>query len=153
MNSDLTKLSYYYIEIDGIDKTGKDTLWHYIDYMSGRKYVINSRGIISQVAYSCLYDRKYTYMPTVSNYNNTLIVYLTADEDDWNIRCKITNEPKIDYKSNINAFNDAKDFIKNTTHVNVLEFNTSHMTPYEIAKAVCKRMDELNEECNSFISK
>ena len=76
MNSDLTKLSYYYIEIDGIDKTGKDTLWHYIDYMSGRKYVINSRGIISQVAYSCLYDRKYTYMPT-----SEVIALMNMDEN------------------------------------------------------------------------
>lgn len=134
-------MKYFSIEIDGIDKTGKDTLWHYIDYVSGRKYVINSRGVISQIAYSTLYKRPYEY--DLTNYNNVVVVYLTADEDDWKIRCKITNEPTIDYATNINVFNSVKEQVK-TAGLHVIEFNTSHMTPYQIAVEVCKYMDELN---------
>ena len=134
-------MKYYSIEIDGIDKTGKDTLWHYIDYVSGRKYVINSRGVISQIAYSELYNRLYEY--DLNSQENKLIVFLTADEADWKIRCKITNEPAISYAENMKIFCDVKDRVKNAG-LHVVEYNTSHMTPYEIAVDVCSKMDELN---------
>ena len=45
------------IQIDGIDKTGKDLILQYVTRLSNHKYVIQSRGLISQIAYSKIYNR------------------------------------------------------------------------------------------------
>ena len=136
-------MKYYSIEVDGIDKTGKDILERYIAYLGKFKYIVNVRGILSQIAYADLYKRDYAY--DLQSEQNNIIVYLTADEADWSIRCKLTHEPKIDYTENITVFNNARDLLikKGLT---VLEYNTSKMTPYEIANCIINYMEKLNKE-------
>lgn len=135
------KINKYIVFIDGIDKAGKDLVASYVDYLSNRKYIAKARGIISQVAFSKLYNRNYDYL---LDPNNSIQVYLTVDKPDWQIRCKLNNEPSIDYETNLEAFNKAKNFIKNSGYT-VLEFNTSEETAFSIANKIVSFMDSLNK--------
>lgn len=127
------------ITVDGVDKTGKDLLVKYIVQLSNHKYVIQARGIISQIAYSKIYGRNYEY--DLEPYKNDIIIYLVGDLEDLKIRHKITNEPKIDIERDIEIFNQtAKDL--HHKGLTILRVNTSKFTPYEIAKNIVKYLEE-----------
>ena len=126
-------MRYYTVVLDGIDKTGKDTIWGYVDYLSGRKYVINSRGVMSQIAYSELYNRPFA-----------LNVLLTVEKEDWETRCKITHEPPIDYEKNMAAFNKAFEKLMDAG-MPVARIDTTNMTPYMAAKSIIMAMNALND--------
>ena len=127
------------VQIDGVDKTGKDMLVKYITRMSNHKYVIQARGIVSQIAYSKIYGRKYDY--DLRNYENDVIVLLTGDIEDLEIRHKITNEPKIDIERDLKVFGEvAEDLCRKG--LTVYQANTSHLTPYELAKMVIKAVEK-----------
>ena len=102
---------------------------------------------MSQIAYSHLWDREYVYNISKGYLENTLFVYLTVNEDDWNVRCKISGEHEknknrtdvesaIKYKSSNDSFEYANDVLKQLLYsygVNdkhILKLNTSDMTPY-----------------------
>lgn len=135
-------MKYDTIVLEGIDKTGKDTILRYICELSNYKYLVQSRGILSQIAYSKLYNRDYKY-EIKNKYNNVLFVYLTVDREDWNIRCNMTNEPVISYDDNVDAFHYT--IIECCKYINIINFNTSKKTPYQIAKQIVEYMNELNE--------
>lgn len=126
------------IQIDGIDKTGKDLILQYVTRLSNHKYVIQSRGLISQIAYSKIYNRNYEYR--LDNYKDTLFIYLYANEEDLKIRHTITNEPKIDIKSDLDVFNSIVNSINNILDIH--SYNTSEMTPYAIAKCIINLAEE-----------
>ena len=86
------KFKVFNIEFDGIDKVGKDTIMKQIFSMAPNKYIPKARGIMSQIAYSALNNRNYEYEINKGYLDNTLIVYLTVDEDDWKVRCDLSNE-------------------------------------------------------------
>ena len=136
-------MKYFSICIDGIDKTGKDTLLGFIDLLSNHKYVINVRGMLSQLAFAELYNRDYKY--DISTQQYILNVLLTANKEDWEVRCKLTKEPKISYEANSIAFESAYKLLKNN-NLPVIRFDTSTMTPYMIAKEIIKYLDKLEEE-------
>ena len=106
-------MTVYNIVLDGIDKTGKDTIRQYIFYLQNAKYICTTRGYMSMVVYSKIFNRDYEY--DIENQKNTLNVLLTADKADWEIRCKITNEPKIDYDLHTKEFNEVFDCFKGYT--------------------------------------
>lgn len=127
------------VQIDGVDKTGKDMLVQYITRMSNHKYVIQARGIVSQIAYSKIYGRNYEY--DLRNYENDVIVLLTGDIEDLKIRHKITNEPKIDIERDLKVFGEvAEDLSKRG--ITVYQANTSHLTPYEVAQKVIEAVEK-----------
>ena len=128
------------IVIDGIDKTGKDLLLQYVTRLSNHKYVIQARGIMSQIAYCKIYNRPYTY--DLSIYQNDIIFYLTADDEDLKIRFSVTNEPKIDVDFHKHHFDDTMTELRKAGII-VEEINTSHMTPYDTAKYILNYMEEL----------
>jgi len=136
------KLKYYTIVLDGIDKTGKDLIAFYISELSEKRYLVYSRGIISMIAYSNLYKRDYSY--EVSQQKNIVNVLLAVDEEDWNIRCKYTNEPKINYDENIMAFENAEKILITEHNLKILNYNTSKITPYNIAKDIIRYMNIIN---------
>ena len=76
------------IILEGVDKTGKDTLVQYIDKVCNHKYAVYQRGNISNNAYAKIFNRQ-TYNYNMSH--NVLYVLLTADIEDLKIRFKITN--------------------------------------------------------------
>lgn len=127
-----------FIEIEGIDRAGKDTLAQYINKMTNYKYLMRVRGWLSQQVYSDLYNRNYEY----ENYQ-PIIIFLDIDYEDWKIRCELTNEQDIDFESNRNAF-----FNRLKEVNNIYVFNTSRMTPYEIAQEVIEilKVYEKNNE-------
>ena len=130
------------IEIDGIDKTGKDLLCGYIDRLSNRRYVVHSRGLLSMIAYNQIYNRGYDYSQEIENNKDTLIIMLTAELEDLEVRHKLSNEPKIDIERDRIVFNNLAWELKDKG-LQVLVYNTSNKTPYNIAKEVLQYLKEM----------
>ena len=129
------------IILEGVDKTGKDTLVQYIDKICNHKYAVYQRGNISNNAYAKIFNRKiYNY----NMYHNVLYVLLTADIEDLKIRFKITNEPNIDIKTHLEVFEDT--FTEMTKGCYTVKYNTSELTPYKIAKSIVDLVDNINEQ-------
>lgn len=139
-----SKIKVYKIFIDGIDKCGKDTIAGYIDLLSNHKYVVKSRGVLSQIAYSYLYGRDFDY--DLSSEQNTLHVLVDVSLDDWLVRCKLTNEPHIDYRKNVEAFDYAYNVTKDKLRIERL--NSTTTTPYQMAKYILLLAEMLNNEVN-----
>ena len=133
------------IEIEGVDKTGKDTVLKYIEQMTNYKYVLHSRGFVSQIVYSKIYKRNYNYTDVINDNKNTLIIYLTCSKSDLEIRHKISKEPKIDINRDIEAFDNVINDLSNAGFM-TLVFNTSDMTPYKIALAVLDFLEVVNND-------
>ena len=140
------KIKVYKIFVDGIDKCGKDTIVAYVDQISGHKYAVKSRGVLSQIAYAHLYNRDFEYDLRSEKY--ALHVLVDVEYDDWLIRCKLTKEPKIDYDANVKAFDYAVDLAKDK--IKIIHVNSTENTPYEIAKyiiATAEAMDRGEIKC------
>lgn len=133
------------IEIEGVDRTGKDTLLKYIEQMTNYKYVLHARGLVSQIVYSKIYKRYYDYSKVIEDNGNTLIIYLTCDKEDLKLRHKISNEPEINIDRDIEAFEDITDKLADMG-LKILTFNTSNWTPYEIAKKVLEFLEVVDND-------
>lgn len=153
------KFKVFNVEFDGIDKAGKDSIMAQIFSAAPNKYIPKARGLLSQIAYTKLYNRDYEYTVTDGYLENTLFVYLTVDYEDWKIRCDISHEfeknkfrsdmdGELNYSSNSAAFDYAYDVVKDKLQDKrqIMKFNTSEVTPYKIIKAVVQRLEELNME-------
>ena len=140
----MQRMKYYNIVIEGIDKTGKDLLKKYIEKLSNYKYIVTARGIISQISHTRIFNRDYYY--DFPKEDNNVYVYLYTDKQDWSIRCNLTNEPEIDYDTFVKNFNKTictmKDMYKNLKYY---QYDTSKMTPYQIAIDVIHKMEQLNK--------
>ncbi len=134
-------MRYFQIFLDGIDKTGKDLIRSYIFYLGKGRYICVARGIASMRVYAKLYDRPYEYDDT--SQTNVVNVLLTVDKEDWEIRCKASNEALTDYDKEKKMFDEAFIDLEDKGY-NVLRFNTSKFTPYAIAKMIVKYMEKLN---------
>lgn len=130
------------IQIDGVDKTGKDLILNYVNELSNHKYVIQSRGLISQIAYSKKFKRHYKY--SFDDYKNTLFIYLVADPKDLQIRHRLTNEPRIDILSDIELFDNVVN--EYSKKYSIFKFNTSIETPYEIALEIIKLAEQKEKQ-------
>ncbi len=126
----------YLIEVEGIDKSGKNSLIPYVNQLSNYKYVIHDRGLLSMMVYSEKYHRNYEYEIDYK----PIIIYLTVDEDDWNIRCKLANEPKTNYHEDVELFEKYKNLLKQEG-LTILEYNTSKMTMFQIAQDVINKLE------------
>lgn len=135
-------LKYYRIAIDGIDKSGKDVIQPYMYYLADAKYLCRTRGIISILVYNKMYNRENEYDYEEAE-KLTLNVLLTVNKEDWEMRCKIAEEPYINYEVHSAAFNEVYEELK-AKNLPVLTFNTSEMTPFQIAKEIANHMTKLN---------
>lgn len=144
------KLKVFNIELDGIDKCGKDSVRPYVFYLEPGKYLCRARGLISQIAYAKLYKRNIEWDGT-DYAKNTLFVLLEVDKQDWEIRCKLTNEPNtgFTYEEMTQAFKLALYELKERFDVpenHILVFNTSEYTPYAIADEIKTHLEYLNNQ-------
>lgn len=131
---------YWNIEIDGIDRVGKNTLAPYLTFLSNYRFAIKPRGLLTQLVYSKKFNRSHTYEYT-SYKEHTVIVLLYADEEDLKERFWNTNEKTIDMTYDMKMFNDAaNELIANK--FKVLKYNTSHITHYDIAKDILSNVDK-----------
>lgn len=129
------------IYIEGVDKTGKDLIVKYINELSNFKYVTHARGAISNEVYDLLYERNNDMKYTLDDH--TLYVLLDADNEDLDIRFKITGEKEIkDLNTHRILFNTV--FRNMTDGYHHLMFNTSRLTPYMIAKKILMNVEEIN---------
>lgn len=135
----------YQIFLDGIDKTGKDLIRTYIFYLGKGRYICNARGIMSMRVYADLYKRPYEYID--ESQKDCLNVLLTVDKEDWEVRCKAANEDMTNYEVETTLFE--KEFNKLVKkNYYTLKFDTSHMTPYMIAKQIVEYMEKINAYCD-----
>lgn len=144
------KLKVFNIELDGIDKCGKDSVRPYVFYLEPGKYLCRARGLISQIAYAKLYKRNIEWDGT-DYAKNTLFVLLEVNKHDWEIRCKLTNEPNtgFTYEEMTQAFKLALYELKERFDVpenQILVFNTSEYTPYAIADEIKTHLEYLNNQ-------
>lgn len=144
------KLKVFNIELDGIDKCGKDSIRPYVFYLEPGKYLCRARGLISQIAYAKLYKRNIEW-DGADYAKNTLFVLLEVDKHDWEIRCKLTNEPNtgFTYEEMTQAFKLALYELKERFDVpenHILVFNTSEYTPYAIADEIKTHLEYLNNQ-------
>ena len=154
------KYKVFNVEFDGIDKSAKGSIMHQIFAVAPNKYIPKARGLLSQIAYSKLYNRDSVYDVTEGYIANTLFVLLTVEEDDWNVRCKLTGEHEknksrsdmegaVVYKSNSEAFEFAYNYLleqyKDKYEDHFLTYNTSQMTPIQIINDVVEHLEELNK--------
>lgn len=144
------KLKVFNIELDGIDKCGKDSVRPYVFYLEPGKYLCRARGLISQIAYAKLYKRDIEWDGT-DYAKNTLFVLLEVNKHDWEIRCKLTNEPNtgFTYEEMTQAFKLALYELKERFDVpenHILVFNTSEYTPYAIADEIKTHLEYLNNQ-------
>ena len=137
----MTNFAIDTIILEGIDKTGKDTLVQYIDRVCNHRYAIYQRGNISNIAYERIFNRQpqqYKY----NMYRHALYVLLTADLEDLKIRFKLSNEPYTDIERDSIAFKTTFDDL--TDGYYTAEYNTSEMTAYQIAKDIVSKVDQIN---------
>lgn len=134
------------VEIEGLDRTGKDTLVGYVDYMSGRMIPVSSRGLMSTIAYAEVFNRfmsaEFTNKLLEAN-KETLVVYLTCNRKDLELRHKISHHEPIDFDKHEKAFTYAKRMILGSD-ILFYEFNTTEQTPYQIAEMICTIIKEEN---------
>lgn len=133
------KVPGYIIEIEGIDKTGKDLVKAYITLLSDYKYIVQSRGLLSNMVYAEKYGRDYDY----SLVYRPIVVYLDVDEEDRRVRCTLTNEPNINADADKRLFNKYKTKLRESG-ITIYEFNTTHQTPYQIATQVLELIEKGN---------
>lgn len=132
----------YQIVLDGIDKTGKDLIKSYIYYLGKARYICTARGIISMRAYSRIYNRPYKY--SFACQKNIMNVYLTVDKQDWEVRCKASHEPIIDYDQEIKIFNEEANKVRIQPNSFYRTYNTSEMTPFQVAQDILDTIDLYN---------
>lgn len=133
---------YWELEIDGPDKTGKDLLCRYLCEMSNYRFSINVRGLLSQLVYAKKFNRDFEY-DTRDFSKKKIIILLETDPEDLAVRCKMTNEQMYDFKRDAELFNEAANGLQD--YHCVLRYDTSHLTPYRIAKNILAIIDNLEE--------
>ena len=129
------------IFVEGIDKTGKDTIVKYINEITNYRHCVLTRGPLSATAYARKFNRTdydESYIKSIKD--NSLIILLTANIEDLNIRFKLTNEPEIDKDKDRELFNKTAIYLEDKYGLNIIVINTSDITPYKIAKTVAKSL-------------
>ena len=137
------KMTNYVVSLDGIDKAGKTTLTKYLAHMSNFTLNVLDRGPITNIVWNKIQGRDVSY--DLEMWKTTLFVRLNVDEEDWNIRCKIHNEPPMPYtfKDMNKAYDEVFEMFRNNGFY-VLEFNTSKMTQHKIAMKILEFLKERN---------
>lgn len=123
------------IILEGVDRTGKDSIRHEIVKQSNGKIVVLCRSYISQIVYSRIYNRSIDEREYYDLINKTKEIgfeyyVLTADESVLLERFKNTNEPMI------NISRDKNEFETIAFELNIKTIDTSVKTPAELAKEI-----------------
>lgn len=139
-------LKHYCISCEGIDKSGKELIGKYVNILGNYKYVLMDRGLLSNITYARMNNRSYEY--DLNSFSNWIIAYLIVDKQDWKIRCKLANEPEIDYDQHIKEFNKTAIEL-DKAGIPILVYNTSKYTPYSIAVDIIHYMNDCEKKDNA----
>lgn len=138
-------MKFHCIALDGIDKAGKSTLVKYLAQLSNFTLTILDRGPITNIVWNKIQKRDITY--DLDMWKNTVFIRLTVNKDDWKIRCKIHNEMPmpLTFEDMNRAYDEEFLNFKNRGFY-TLEFNTSEITQYNIAKEIIDYLNKLNSK-------
>jgi len=140
------------IHLEGVDKTGKDTIRSNIVKNSKGKYLIIVRSFISQIVYSRIYNRNINEVFFFKNAKNSFdrkefFIYLYAEENVIKERFIKHNEKDLDINDifkHINVFNDViKNFEQNGVYI--LKVDTSNNSIEQCCNIILKYIDENNK--------
>ncbi len=120
-------LKHYCISFEGIDKAGKELVGKYVNILGNYKYVLMDRGLLSNITYARMNNRAYEY--DLEAYTNWIIIFLTVDKEDWEVRCKLAHEPAINYEQHMGEFAKTATML-DKDGIPILVYNTSTYTPY-----------------------
>ena len=143
--------------IEGVDRTGKDTLQQSLNKATDYKNMVMIRGPIGFLAYNKLYNKavdanEYLTIERQLKQVNHLVVYLTADTDELLQRFIDTNEePLREEKANANVSRRQTIEMHKKIHeiyyeystLNKMTIDTTNLTTEEAAEQVVKRINEL----------
>lgn len=133
-------MKFNMISIEGIDRSGKGTLFKHLQWLGNHEHIILDRGPLSNYVFSKMFDRGFKY--DISNFSNIIFVFLDIDYDDWVVRCNVTREPQINFKEHYKAYEDAiVDFQQNGC--TFLRYNTSHIAIHQIALDILLKYKQL----------
>lgn len=142
-------MKHYTVIFDGIDRSGKTSMRYYLGKMSGHRLITYDRGIISNMAWDIMMGRPVSFNAyDLEQWKDAVFVHLYVEKEDWEIRCKMTNEPVIDYETHMSAYEQMFDEFKKCG-MHVLEYNTTQTTAYHISKDIMHYLDKLNGNSQS----
>ena len=143
--------------IEGVDRTGKDTLQQSLNKATDYKNMVMIRGPIGFLAYNKLYNKavdanEYLTIERQLKQVNHLVVYLTADTDELLQRFIDTNEePLREEKDNTNVsrrqtietHKKIHEIYYDYSSLNKMTIDTTNLTTEEVAELVVKRINEI----------
>lgn len=126
------------IEVEGIDRSGKDSLIAAIHKKTNYRYNLRSRGMISQLVYNDKFKRgidyKFDYTP--------VIIYLDIDNETYLRRCLLTGEQPVNTTLDERLFN-----LYITRYINhggiVLKYDASNTTAESLADVVIRDLEQI----------
>lgn len=127
------------IYIDGIDRTGKTTLIAYLRSLGGWGVIPVDRGPMTYCIKSGKTEEE--CMGVYGEYSDAICVFLRCEKPDWNIRCALTNEFTPPYESLVQMW-DRQLELARKCGMKVLEYNTSNITIYNVAKDIVLKLKE-----------
>jgi thymidylate kinase len=137
--------------LDGVDKTGKDTLQKELIKIANGKIMPINRGFVSQIAYSRIYNRgideDYFFKKANAFYKlGVKLIILTASENELIKRFDIHGEKdllKSDIKKHLNVFDSVVNDLITKAAVEVLLIDT---TKKDINETVTEILNFIGEK-------
>ena len=130
------------IMMDGIDRTGKDSLAGSIFFNSGFKELIMNRGILSNIAYAIRYNRGDDvvngYLDVLKKADESLgdqlvTIYMICDFDVIQKRIEVTGHEPVDLAADQKAFHEAIDLVIEHVPMHKIIFaDSTEKTPDEL---------------------
>ena len=129
------------VEVEGIDKSGKSTLVYYLRHLSGFRLAVSDRGVATSMALNGMHGVR---LEAPDDVDESVIVYLTVDPEDWALRCSMTHEPMVPYDLFVRHWDEAIGELERRG-AKVLRFDSSALTPYAIARKTVGLLDGQEE--------
>jgi thymidylate kinase len=136
------------VSIDGVDKTGKDTVRDLLVKKTEGKVLVYVRSFISQIAYGRLYSRNiderfFMNEMLADDRRGRKFVVLTASKDMIARRCALTYETDLttdDIQRHIDCF---KSVVSESIRagVDVITIDTSHSSALDTVDELIKRLN------------
>ena len=130
-----------FIILEGVDRSGKDSMQDAIDKATRYKHVITDRGPIGFMAYCEIFNkshelfRHYCQMElALKKLNDVLVIYLTADTETLVDRCIKTDHEILDFDYHKKIYETYVD----SSPLPTIKVNTTHKHVDEIVQDLIK---------------
>lgn len=133
------------VVLEGVDRTGKNTLWPILDMKTNYFNYIHSRGPIGFLAYDEAYKKGLEFLEQHmkdfeewAKRDDVIIIYLNAPIDVLEERVQSTNHEPVDFERDLKLHRKwlTKGYEEG---YHIYEYDTSRMLPVEIADDLLKK--------------